>query len=84
MQCPHCANPNSIRYCTSRGVQHYRCQACRQNFQTLRRCQDPALKQQVCQLYVEGMSMRAIGGVLDIHNDVGVSLKLLIHKLNNL
>ena len=27
--------------------------------------------------------MRTISGVLDIHNDVGVSLKLLIHKLNN-
>ena len=33
MQCPHCAD--SIRYGTSRGVQRYRCQACRRIFQTM-------------------------------------------------
>ncbi|MGA0190105.1 MAG: transposase-like zinc-binding domain-containing protein, partial [bacterium] len=52
MQCPHCAHPDSIRYGTSRGVQRYRCQACRRIFQTLRRGKDPALKQQACQLYL--------------------------------
>ena len=67
MQCPHCAHPDSIRYGTSRGVQRYRCQACRRIFQTLRRGKDPALKQQACQLYLEGMGMRAIGRVLGIH-----------------
>ena len=67
MQCPHCAHPDSIRYGTSRGVQRYRCQACRRIFQTLRRGKDPALKQQACQFYLEGMGMRAIGRVLDIH-----------------
>ena len=66
MQCPHCAHPDSIRYGTSRGVQRYRCQACRRIFQTLRRGKDPALKQQACQLYLEGM--RAIGRVLGIHH----------------
>ena len=68
MQCPHCAHPDSIRYGTSRGVQRYRCQACRRIFQTLRRGKDPALKQQACQLYLEGMGMRAIGRVLNIHH----------------
>ena len=68
MQCPHCAHPDSIRYGTSRGVQRYRCQACRGIFQTLRRGKDPALKQQACQLYLEGMGMRAIGKVLGIHH----------------
>ncbi|MBT6728844.1 MAG: IS1 family transposase [Deltaproteobacteria bacterium] len=29
---------------------------------------DPALKQQACQLYLEGMGMRAIGRVLNIHH----------------
>ena len=29
---------------------------------------DPALKQQACQLYLEGMGMRAIGRVLGIHH----------------
>ena len=33
MQCPHCAHPDSIRFGTSRGVQRYRCQACRRIFQ---------------------------------------------------
>ena len=33
MQCHHCAHPDSIRYGTSRGVQRYRCQACRRIFQ---------------------------------------------------
>ena len=61
MQCPHCAHPDSIRYGTSRGVQRYRCQACRRIFQTIRRGKDPAIKQQACQLYLEGMGMRAIG-----------------------
>jgi len=59
MQCPHCAHPDSIRYGTSRGVQRYRCQACRRIFQTLRRGKDPVLKQQACQLYPEGMEMPA-------------------------
>ncbi len=69
MQCPHCAHPGSIRYGTSRGVQRYRCQACRRILQTLRRSKDPALKQQACQLYLEGMEMRAIGRVLCIHHN---------------
>ena len=68
MQSPHCAHPDYIRYGTSRGVQRYRCQGCRRIFQTLRRGKDPALKQQACQLYLEGMGMRAIGRVLGIHH----------------
>ena len=68
MQCPHCAHPDSISYGTSRGVQRFRCQACRRIFQTLRRGKDPALKKQACQLYLEGMGMRAIGRVLGIHH----------------
>ena len=44
MQCPHCAHPDSIRYGASRGVQRYRCQACRRIFQTLRRGKDLFLK----------------------------------------
>ena len=43
-------------------------QACRRIFQTIRRGKDPALKQQACQLYLEGMGMRAIGRVLNIHH----------------
>ena len=46
MQYPHFAPPDSTRYGTNRGVQRYRCQACQQIFQTLRRGKDPALKQQ--------------------------------------
>jgi len=57
MQCPHCAHPDSIRYGASRGVQRYRCQACRRSFQTLRRGKDLFLKQQACQLYLEGMGI---------------------------
>ena len=68
MQCPHCAHPDSIRYGTSLGVQRYRCQACRRIFQAMRRGKDPTLKQQACQLYLEGMGMRAIGRVLRIHH----------------
>ncbi len=68
MQGPHCAHPDSIRYGTSRDVQRYRCQACRPIFRTLRRGKYPAPKQQVCQLYLEGMGMRAIGRVLGIHH----------------
>ena len=83
MYCPQCAYLDSIRYCTSRVVQHHRFQACRQIFQTLRRRQDPSLKHRVCQLYFQGMGMEATGWVLGIHNDDGVSLKLLIQKLNN-
>ena len=68
MQCPHCAHPDYIRYGTSRGVQRYRFQTYRQIFQTLRRGKNPALKQQACQLYLEGMGMRAIGRVLGIYH----------------
>jgi transposase-like protein len=67
MQCPHCAYAGSVRYGTTRGVQRYHCQACRRIFQKLRQGKDPALKQQACQLYLEGMGMRAIGRVLSIH-----------------
>ena len=83
MQCHHGAHPDSIRCGTSRGAHCYRCQACRRIFQTRRRGKDPALKPQTCPLYLEGMGMRTIGRVLGIHNDVRVSLKLHIHKLNN-
>ena len=68
MQCPHSAHPDSIHYGTNRGVQRYRCPACRRIFQTLRPGKDPALKQQACPLYLEGMGMRAIGRVLGIHH----------------
>ena len=68
MHCPHCTHPDSIRYGNSRGVQRNRCQACRRIFQTLRRGKDPALKQQACHLYLEGIGMRAIGRVLGIHH----------------
>ena len=68
MQCPPCAHPDSIRYGTSRGVQRYRCQACQRIFQTLQRGKDPALKQQACQPYLDGMGMRAVGRVLGIHH----------------
>ena len=62
MQCPHCAHPDSIRYGTSRSVQRYRCQACRRIFQTLRRGKDPALKQQACQIYLEGRGCERSAG----------------------
>ena len=68
MQCPQYAHPDSILYGTSRGVQRYRCQACRRIFQTLRRGKDLALKQQACPLYLEGMGMRAIGWILSSHH----------------
>ena len=61
MQCPHRARIDSIRCGTSRGFQRYRCQVCRRISQTLRRDKDPALEQQACQLYLEGMGMRAKG-----------------------
>ena len=57
MQCPHCAHSDSIRYGASRGVQRYRCQACRLIFQTIPDGKDSALNQQACQLYLEGMGM---------------------------
>ena len=68
MQCPHCSHPDSIRYDTIRGIQHYCCQVCRQIFQILRRGKDPAHKQQACQLYLQGMGMQAIRKVLGIHH----------------
>ena len=83
MYCPQCAHPDTGCYGTSCVVRDHRFQACRQIFQTHRRRQDPSLKHRVCQLYFQGMGMRATGRVLGIHNDDGVSLKLLIQKLNN-
>ena len=41
LQLIHCAHLDSSRYGNSRGVHHYRCQACRRIFQTLRRGKDP-------------------------------------------
>ena len=68
MQFPHCAHPDSIRYGTSRGVQRYRCQACQRIFQTPRRGKDPALKEQAQKLYLEGLGLRAIGRILEVHH----------------
>ena len=62
-----CAHPDSIRYGT-RGVQRYRCQACRRIFQTLQRGKDPALKEQAQKLYLEGLGLRAIGRILGVHH----------------
>ena len=42
-----------------RGIQRYRCQACRRIFQTLPRGKDPALKQRACQLHLEGIERSA-------------------------
>ena len=68
MDCPHFNHPDYILFGKNRGAQRYRCQACRRILQTLRRGKDPALKQQACQLHLEGMGMRAIGRVLGIHH----------------
>ena len=50
------------------GVSNATVEACRRIFQTLRRDKDLAHKQQACQVYLEGMKMRAIGRVLGIHH----------------
>ena len=52
MQCPHCAHPDSIRYGTSRSVQHYRCQALPTDLSNTTTRQRSALKQLACQLYL--------------------------------
>ena len=49
------------------GVQRHRCQVCRRIFKSLRRGKDPALKQKYCQLYLEGMELRAIGRYLGVN-----------------
>ena len=68
MQCPQRTRPESIHYGNRRGVQRYRCQAFRRILSTLRQGKDPALKQQACPLYLEGMGMRAIGWILSSHH----------------
>ena len=37
MRCPHCAQPDYNLFGKNRGAQRYRCQACRQTFQTMQR-----------------------------------------------
>ena len=45
MQCPHCANPDSILYGTSRGVQRYRYKPADGSFKRYDQGKGPALKQ---------------------------------------
>ena len=68
MQCPHCAHPDYILFGKNRGAQRYRCQACRQTFQTLCRGKDLALKEQAQKLYLEGLELRTIGRILGVHH----------------
>ena len=68
MQCPHCAHPDYILFGKNRGAQRYRCQACRRTFQTLCRGKDPTLKEQAQKLYPEGLGLRAIGRILEVHH----------------
>ena len=68
MHCPHCAHPDYILFGKNRGAQRYRCQACRRTFQTMRRGKDPALTEQAQKLYLEGLGLRAIGRILEVHH----------------
>ena len=68
MQCPHCAQPDYNLFGKNRGAQRYRCQACRRTFQTLREGKDPALKEQAQKLNLEGLGLRAIGRILEVHH----------------
>jgi len=68
MQCPHCAHPDYIFFGKNRGAQRYRCQPCRRTTQTLRRGKGPTLKEQAQKLYPEGLGLRAIGRILEVHH----------------
>ena len=62
MQRPHCAHSDSIRYGASRGVQRYRCQACRRIFQTLRRGKDLFLKNKPVNSILKGWGCEPSAG----------------------
>ena len=56
MQCPHCDPPDSIRNGTI--VSHATVAKPADGLSKLRRGKDQALKQQACQLFLEGRGMR--------------------------
>jgi transposase-like protein len=68
--CLHCGSPNnSRRWGRNRaGTQRYRCLTCRRNFTPVPKEQGhgAAIHEQAVRLYLEGMSLRAIGRLLGV------------------
>src|ERR1051326_6397625 len=68
--CPHCESPHSVRKGGDyrAGPQRYRCLTCQRNFTPFPKEQGhgAAIHAQAVQLYLEGMSQRAIGRLLGV------------------
>jgi transposase-like protein len=68
--CPHCESPHSVRKWghNRAGTQRYRCLTCQRNFTPFPKEQGhgAAIHEQAVQLYLEGMSQRAIGRLLGV------------------
>jgi hypothetical protein len=68
--CPHCGPNSSVRRWghNRAGTQRYRCLACRRNFTPAPKEQGhgAVVHEQAVRLYLEGMSLRAIGRLLGV------------------
>jgi transposase-like protein len=68
--CPHCGSPGDVRKWgrNRAGTQRYRCTACRRYFTPAPKEQGhgAAVHEQAVRLYLEGMSLRAIGRLLGV------------------
>ena len=70
MECKKCSSTSIIKNSKVRNKQRYNCKACGLNFVDGDQRKEKSLdeKRMAIYLYLEGMVLRSIGRVLDVHN----------------
>ncbi len=70
MDCPKCSSPVSIKDGIVRGLQRYLCKSCRYHYTVQHRSGTGTIKikRKALQLYLEGLSLRSIGRILNFSN----------------
>lgn len=69
MACPKCSSSSYVKYGINHGKQRYRCKVCHHQFTSFQpRGASKETKDFALKLYLEGLSLRAIGRILNYSN----------------
>ena len=69
MECPKCSSLNYVKYGRNHGKQRYKCKGCGHQFTSFQpRGASKETKNFALKLYLEGVSLRAIGRLLKVSN----------------
>ncbi len=68
MKCPRCKTNKIIKHGKVKGRQRFLCKSCSYHFTVQQRGKSPELKRLAIQLYLEGLSYRAIENLLKVSN----------------